>query len=136
MEIVLILLGVIGVAALIVIFYVIGAYNNLVSVRNRFKNAYAQIDVQLKRRYDLIPNLVETAKGYLQHERATLDEVTTARNSAFSANAKAAHNPGNVEAIKQITGAEAALVGSLGRLFAVVEAYPNLKANEEMIRLM
>ena len=136
MEIVLIVLGVIGVAALIVIIYVIGAYNNLVSLRNRFKNAYAQIDVQLKRRYDLIPNLVETAKGYLQHERGTLDEVTAARNSASSANAKAAQNPGDAEAIKQVTGAEAALTGSLGRLFAVVEAYPNLKANEEMIRLM
>jgi len=136
MEIVLILLGIVGVAALIVIFYVIGAYNNLVSLRNRFKNAYAQIDVQLKRRYDLIPNLVETAKGYLQHERATLDEVIASRNSAVSANAKAAQNPGDGAAIKQVTGAEAALTGSLGRLFAVVEAYPNLKANEEMIRLM
>jgi LemA protein len=136
MEPVLILLGIIVVGALIVIFYVIGAYNNLVSVRNRFKNAYAQIDVQLKRRYDLIPNLVETAKGYLVHERATLDEVTAARNSASSANAKAAQNPGDAEAIKQVTGAEAALTGSLGHLFAVVEAYPNLKANEEMIRLM
>ena len=136
MEIVLILLGVIGIAAVAAILYVIGAYNNLVSLRNRFKNAYAQIDVQLKRRYDLIPNLVETAKGYLQHERGTLDEVTAARNSASSANAKAAQNPGDPEAIKQVTGAEAALVGSLGRLFAVVEAYPNLKANDEMIRLM
>ena len=136
MEIVLILLGVIGAGALIVIFYVVGTYNNLVSLRNRFKNAYSQIDVQLKRRYDLIPNLVETAKGYLQHERGTLDEVTAARNSASDANAKAAQNPGDPEAIKQVTGAEAALVGSLGRLFAVVEAYPNLKANEQMIQLM
>jgi LemA protein len=136
MEILLILVGIIVFGALIVISYGIGAYNNLISLRNRFKNAYSQIDVQSKRRYDLIPNLVETAKGYLQHERATLDEVIAARNSAFNANSKAAQNPGNVEAIKQVTGAEAVLTGSLGRLFAVVEAYPNLKANEEMIRLM
>jgi LemA protein len=132
----LILLGGIVVGALIVIFALIGEFNTLVSLRNRFKNAYAQIDVQLKRRYDLIPNLVETAKGYLQHERATLDEVIAARNNASSANTKAAQNPQDGEAIKQVTGAEAALTGSLGRLFAVVEAYPNLKANEEMTRLM
>src|ERR1039458_7148056 len=133
-----VLLVLIAFVAIVIIAasWAVGIYNSLVSLRNRFKNAYAQIDVQLKRRYDLIPNLVETAKGYLQHERATLDEVTAARNSAFSANAKAAQNPGDAEAIKQVTGAEAALVGSLGRLFAVVEAYPNLKANEEMIRLM
>jgi LemA protein len=136
MEIVLIILGVIVVGALVVIFFIVGIYNNLVALRNRFKNAYAQIDVQLKRRYDLIPNLVETAKGYLQHERATLDEVIAARNNASSANTKAAQNPQDSAAIKQVTGAEAALTGSLGRLFAVVEAYPNLKANEEMTRLM
>src|SRR5271154_3851006 len=133
---ILIVAGVIFVIGLFVVFYIIGGYNKLVTLRNRFKNAYAQIDVQLKRRYDLIPNLVETAKGYLQHERGTLDEVVAARNTASSANAKAAQNPGDPEAIKQVTGAEAALTGSLGRLFAVVEAYPNLKANEEMIRLM
>src|SRR5580698_238037 len=95
-----IILAAIFVVFLIVVFYVIGGYNNLISLRNRFKNAYAQIDVQLKRRYDLIPNLVETAKGYLQHERGTLDEVTAARNSAFSANAKAAQNPGDAAAIR------------------------------------
>jgi LemA protein len=132
----LIILGLLFLVALVVIFYVIGIYNNLVSLRNLFKNAFSQIDVQLKRRYDLIPNLVETAKGYLQHERGTLDEVIAARNNASTANTKAAQNPGDGAAIKQLTGAEAALTGSLGRLFAVVEAYPNLKANEEMTRLM
>ena len=131
MVLLVIVLVVVGV-----LLWGVGIYNGLVTSRNAYKNAFAQIDVQLNRRYDLIPNLVETAKGYLQHERGTLDEVTAARNSASSANAKAAQNPGDSEAIKQVTGAEAALVGSLGRLFAVVEAYPNLKANEEMIRLM
>src|SRR5271170_618168 len=113
MEIVLILLGVIVIGALLAIFFVVGVYNNLVSLRNRFKNAYAQIDVQLKRRYDLIPNLVETAKGYLQHERGTLDEVTAARNTASAASAHAAQNPGNAAAIQQLMGAETALTGSL-----------------------
>ncbi len=136
MEILLIIIGIVFLVALAAIVYVIGGYNNLVALRNRFKNAYAQIDVQLKRRYDLIPNLVETAKGYLQHERGTLDEVIAARNNASTANAKAAQNPGDAAAIKQVMGAESALTGSLGRLFAVVEAYPNLKANEEMSRLM
>jgi LemA protein len=136
MAIILIILAVLFVGALVVILYVVGAYNNLVSLRNQFKNAFAQIDVQLKRRYDLIPNLVETAKGYMAHERGTLDEVIAARNSAATANTKAAQNPADGEAIKQLTGAESALTGSLGRLFALAEAYPNLKANEEMTRLM
>jgi LemA protein len=136
MAIILIILGILFIGALVVISYIVGAYNNLVSLRNLFKNAYAQIDVQLKRRYDLIPNLVETAKGYMAHERGTLDEVIAARNSAATANAKAAQNPADGESIKQAAGAEAQLTGSLGRLFAVAEAYPNLKANEEMTRLM
>jgi len=132
----LIVLGILFVGALLLAFYVIGGYNNLVSLRNRFKNAFAQIDVQLKRRYDLIPNLVETAKGYMAHERGTLEAVIAARNVAASANTKAAANPGDAAAMKELGGAETALTSSLGRLFAVAEAYPNLKANEEMMQLM
>jgi LemA protein len=118
------------------VVFAISAFNKLVGLRNRFKNAYAQIDVQLKRRYDLIPNLVETAKGYLQHERGTLEAVIAARNAASAAGAKAAQNPGDPAAMKQLAGAEAALTGTLGRLFAVAEAYPDLKANQTMSRLM
>ena len=114
----------------------VSAYNKLVSFRNRYKNAYAQIDVQLKRRYDLIPNLVETAKGYLKHERGTLEAVISARNVASAANTRAAANPGDAGAMKELSGAEAALTGSLGRLFAVAEAYPDLKANQTMNTLM
>ncbi len=132
----LIVLGILFVVGLMLAFYVIGGYNNLVSLRNRFKNAFAQIDVQLKRRYDLIPNLVETAKGYMAHERGTLEAVIAARNAASAANVKAAQNPGDAAAMKELGGAETALTSSLGRLFAVAEAYPNLKANEEMMQLM
>src|SRR5262249_25978958 len=103
---------------------------------NRFKNAFAQIDVQLKRRYDLIPNLVETAKGYIKHERGTLEAVVSARNAAATANARAAQAPGDAAAMKELSGAETALTGTLGQLFAVTEAYPDLKANATMAALM
>jgi LemA protein len=114
----------------------IGIYNNLVTLRNRFKNAYSQIDVQLKRRYDLIPNLVETAKGYMQYEKGTLEAVISARNQASSANARVAANPADAEAVKGLIGAETALTGALGRLFALAEAYPDLKANQTISQLM
>jgi len=132
------LLGLIVLAgiALVLVFVVIGKYNLLVSLRNRFKNAWAQIDVQLKRRYDLIPNLVETAKGYLKHERGTLEAVIAARNAASSANTKVAADPANPEAMKQLMAAEGALTGTLGRLFALSESYPDLKANTTMNQLM
>jgi LemA protein len=136
MGFIVIFLGVVVLIAIIAAFYVIGQYNGLVSLRNRFKNAFAQIDVQLKRRYDLIPNLVETAKGYLKHESSTLEAVIAARNMASSANTKAAQNPGDATAMKELGGAESALSGTLGRLFAVSEAYPDLKANQEMMQLM
>jgi len=123
------------VLLLLVAFWAIGGYNKLVALRNRFKNAYAQIDVQLKRRYDLIPNLVETAKGYLKHERETLEAVITARNAASAASNRAASNPGEAGAMKELVGAEAALTGTLGRLFALSEAYPELKANTNMMAL-
>jgi LemA protein len=117
------------------VFWAIGAYNRLVGLRNRFKNAFAQIDVQLKRRYDLIPNLVETAKAYMKHERETLDAVIRARNTAVSANTAAAVDPANAEAMKQLIAAEGALTGALGKLFALAEAYPDLKANQNMMQL-
>lgn len=121
---------------ILILLWVVGAYNRLVGLRNRFKNAFAQIDVQLKRRYDLIPNLVETAKGYLKHERGTLEAVIAARNVASSASARAAQAPGDAAAMKELSGAEAALTGTLGRLFALAEAYPDLKANTTMMSLM
>ncbi|HOE69169.1 MAG TPA: LemA family protein [Candidatus Omnitrophota bacterium] len=120
----------------LIVLAVIGIYNALVTLRNRFKNAFAQIDVQLKRRYDLIPNLVETAKGYLQHERGTLEAVIQARNQAASAAGKAAAMPGDPQAMGDLKAAEAGLSGVLGKLFALSEAYPDLKANQTMLSLM
>lgn len=135
MTILLIILGVLAVCFVGVALWVMGIYNGLVTLRNRFKNAFAQIDVQLKRRYDLIPNLVETAKGYLSHERETLEAVIAARNGAASAGQAAASDPGNPDAIKQLMGAETALTGAMGKFFALSEAYPDLKANENMMQL-
>ena len=115
---------------------IISIYNRLVSYRNQFKNAFAQIDVQLKRRYDLIPNLVETAKGYLTHERETLEAVISARAAAVSANKRAAASPGEAGAMDGLMQAEGLLSGALGRLMMVSEAYPELKANESMQQVM
>lgn len=119
----------------VVVFWAVGAYNRLVSLRNKFRNAFAQIDVQLKRRYDLIPNLVETAKAYMKHERETLENVIKARNTAVSANAAASADPGSASAIQGLVVAEGALSGALSRLFALAEAYPDLKANQNMMQL-
>jgi len=130
-----IIIAVILLPLIFVLLWAIGGYNKLVTLRNRFKNAFAQIDVQLKRRYDLIPNLVETAKGYLKHERETLEAVIAARNAASTASNRAASNPGDAGAMKDLVGAEAALTGTLGRLFALAEAYPDLKANTNMMAL-
>ncbi len=128
-------LWVVVAVVLFLIVFVVGSYNRLVALRNRFKNAFAQIDVQLKRRYDLIPNLVETAKGYIKHERETLEAVVTARNQAATAAQHAAQNPGDGAAIRGIMGAENMLSATLGKLFALVEAYPDLKANQNMMQL-
>lgn len=126
---------VVAVILVVIVLYVISVYNRLVALRNRFKNAFAQIDVQLKRRYDLIPNLVETAKGYLKHERETLEAVIQARNTASSARGKAAEHPEDPGAMRGLVGAETALGGALGRFFALSEAYPDLKANQNMMQL-
>ena len=123
------------IVVIVAIVWIVGLYNNLVAGRNRFKNAFAQIDVQLTRRYDLIPNLVEVAKGYLKHERETLEAVISARNSAVSGLKAAAADPGSAAAVQQLAGAESQLGGALGRLFALAEAYPDLKANSTMMQL-
>ena len=119
----------------VVVVWAVGIYNRLVQLKNRYQNAFAQIEVQLKRRYDLIPNLVETAKGYMQHERETLEEVVQARNHALSGLQRAAGDPGNPAAMSELAGAEGALSGAMGRLFALAESYPDLKANQNMMQL-
>ncbi len=123
------------VLLIILIAWSVSIYNKLVALRNRFKNAFAQIDVQLKRRYDLIPNLVEIAKSYMKHERETLEAVIQARNQAQQAEKQAAAQPDDPNAIKNLMGAEQTLTGSLGKLFALSENYPDLKANQNMMQL-
>ena len=120
----------------VVAFYFVGIYNKLIALRNLYLNAYTQIDIQLKRRYDLIPNLVEAAKGYLAHERGTLEAVIKARNTAFDASKTAAASPGNAAAMSGLNQAEGALSGLLSKLIAVVESYPDLKANKTISDLM
>ena len=123
------------IVAVILIAWLVGIYNRLVRLRNQFKNAFSQIDVQLKRRYDLIPNLVETAKGYMKHERETLEAVIAARNKAQAAVQAASARPGDPAAMQGLQAADAGVTGALGRFFALAEAYPDLKANQNMLSL-
>lgn len=124
-----------GVVGLLIVIFVISIYNSLVKLRNRYENAFSQIDVQLKRRYDLIPNLVETAKGYMKHEQETLTAVVSARNQAMSAQQAASAKPGDPTNMRQLAAAESGLSGALSRLMMVAEAYPDLKANQNMLSL-
>jgi LemA protein len=135
MNTALIILLIFAAIFVILALWVAGIYNSLVALRNRFKNAFAQIDVQLKRRYDLIPNLVETAKGYLKHEHETLEDVIKARNIAYTASQSAAANPADASAVKSLLSAESGLTGALSRLMVVSEQYPNLKADQTMMQL-
>ena len=131
----IIFLVVLILVALLLGGMLVGLFNKLVTYRNRYKNGFAQIEVQLQRRYDLIPNLVETAKGYMSHERETLEAVIKARNQASAGLQAAAADPGNAAAIQGLAGAEGMLTGAMGRLFAVAEQYPDLKANQNMMQL-
>ena len=126
---------VLGIIAILLIFAVVGIYNKLVTLKNRFENAFSQIEVQLQRRYDLIPNLIETVKGYMAHEKETLEAVIQARNQAQSSLQAASQNPGDAAAIAGLAGAEGMLGGALGRIFALSESYPDLKANQNMANL-
>ena len=135
MTFLFIILVVVLVGVLLLSLFVVGIYNGLITLRNRFKNAFSQIDIQLKRRYDLIPNLVETCKGYMKHESGTLEAVVAARNTAATAASRVATNPADPTAMKQLLQAEGQLSAGLGRLLAVAEAYPDLKANTNMMAL-